>query len=303
MADPASVVVVGSANLDTKLEVQHIPVAGETILSRRRSVSPGGKGANQAAAAAAAGARVKFIGAIGDDEHGRIAVRNLSSWGVDLSSLQVLARVPSGEAHLIVAESNAENLIVVSPGANEHLSPAHVARALETDRSTVLLTQLETPLTVLEVCAEHRGSQWRILNPAPVAPAFELRSLLRGFNLLVPNRMELAHLAGSAEPRSLEEVRACTRRIDFDGAIVVTLGSAGAALFPQRDSSPVVIPPPPVRPVDTTGAGDVFCGHLARELAEHGDLERAVRAAVHASALSTELPYAQLLARPLGVSA
>ena len=297
MTDLPAVTVVGSVNLDTKLEVPHVPVAGETILSTRRSVSPGGKGANQAAAAAASGAVVRFVGAVGDDAHGRAAVANLRDLGVDLSGLQVLADAPSGEATVIVGERDGENLIIVHPGANARLDPGHVERFLMAGDARVLLTQLETPLSVLRACAAHPAPAWRILNPAPATGAPELRELLAGFNVLVPNRSELARLAGRPEPESLEEVRAGVAALGFAGTVIVTLGARGAALFVEPGAPPLLVPPPPVTPVDTTGAGDVFCGTLARELAEHEGLERAVRAAVRASALSTELPHAQTVAR------
>lgn len=303
MRDDATVTVVGSVNLDTTLLVPRIPVAGETVLSPSRSTSPGGKGANQAAAAAAAGAQVQFIASIGDDEHGVIAVENLRAWDVDLSALQVFDDVPSGEAYVVLAESDAENLIIVSPGANSRLDPHEVARILESTDHAVLLTQLETPLDVLRACAASSSAAWRILNPAPVAATTQLLPLLDSFNVLVPNRAELGLLVGNDEPRSLDSVREYVAKLSFNGAVVVTLGAAGAALFLDCEASPLLIPPPTVQPVNTTGAGDVFCGYLAHELASHGDLEQAVGAAVCASALSTEVPHAQLQAHLSEVTA
>lgn len=288
------VTIVGSINLDTTFEVDELPAAGETVLSHRRRIAPGGKGANQAVAAAAAGAKVRLIGAIGDDPEGQAALVNLRAWQVDLSDLQVCADTPSGQAHVLVASRDAENLIVVSPGANLSLTTSHVASALQHARSRVLLTQLETPLDVLELCATTEHADWRVLNPAPMHSPELLLPLLTGFNLLVPNRSEVARLSGKAEPRTLDEVAACVASIPFAHPIVVTLGADGAAIFTDRDSEALHLPPPRVDPLDTTGAGDVFCGVLAHGLAAHGILERAVQDAVTSSALSTLQAGAQL---------
>ncbi|UOQ56112.1 PfkB family carbohydrate kinase [Leucobacter allii] len=296
--DRPAVAVVGSVNLDTTVRVPHIPTAGETILASDTASSPGGKGANQAAAAAAAGAAVRFIGAIGADAVGEAAVAGLRAFDVDLSELQTVAHAPSGAATVVVAD-DAENLIIVTSGANDHLDPDLVAAALDRRAGPVLLTQLETPLAVLAECGRARAFAWRILNPAPISADPGLRPLLAGFTLLVPNRTELAQLAGLPVPRTIAEVSACVAALGFDGDVVVTLGADGAALYPAgggaAPEAPRTFAPPPVRAIDTTGAGDVFCGTLASGLAAHGDLERAVADAVEASARSTELPRAQLV--------
>lgn len=297
--DMPSVTVVGSVNLDTTVRVPHIPVAGETILAVGATTSPGGKGGNQAAAAAAAGSAVRFIGAVGTDSVGDAALAGLRAFGVDLDALQRVEGVPSGSATVVVAD-NAENLIIVSPGANAHLDPGAVEQALSSDPGGVLLTQLETPLPVLAACGAAPFTR-RILNPAPISRDPRLHELLAHFTLLVPNRTELAQLTDHAVPRTIDAVRACVAALNFSGDVVVTLGADGAAIFPASRAAsdsivrpPQVVAPPSVTPIDTTGAGDVFCGTLARELAEHDDLERAVVAAVEASAHSTEIARAQL---------
>lgn len=293
MPESPDVIVVGSVNLDTTLRVPHIPQAGETILSAPRTQAPGGKGANQAAAAAAVGAAVHFVAAVGDDGVAEVALANLTGFSVDLAHVQRHPAAPTGAATVIVSD-DAENMIIVDPGANDRLDPHHVAEALRKVSSRVLLAQLEIPLDVVEVCAAHTGTRWRILNPAPMSPAPELRELLHGFNVLVPNRTELAQLAGRPEPVSFAEVRDCVAALGFGGTVVVTLGAEGAALFPEGGADPLLVAPPPVAPVNTTGAGDVFSGVLAHGLAGHGDLVEAVRAAVRASAASTKLPESQL---------
>lgn len=293
MSADATVTVVGSTNLDTTLRVPHMPVAGETVISNGREHSPGGKGANQAAAAAAAGARVRFIAAIGDDELAPLATENLVRLGVDLSGLERIATAPTGTAILLVAE-DAENMIVVDSGANRELDADHVTRNLAQGRTRVILTQLETSLNIAEVCAHHADAPWRILNPAPMLREPGLPRILPSFNVLVPNRTELAQLVDRPVPGTLDEVVDCVRDLGFAGAVVVTLGAEGAVVFDSREADPVHIPPPSVSAVDTTGAGDVFCGVFASELAQHDDLHRSARAAVVASARSTEHSGAQV---------
>lgn len=294
MAESRRVAIVGSINVDTTLHVPHIPVAGETILSSGRMVSPGGKGANQATAAAAAvGSAVRFIGAIGRDEAGDLATANLRAAGIDLSGVQRIAEEPTGTAVLVVA-ADAENLIVVDPGANSHLDPAHVSAQLETYTPAVVLTQLEIPLSAAEACGTYAGARWRILNPAPMPRGLRLDSLLDHFNILIPNRTELAQLAGRDQPRTITEVAACVAALPFDGMVIVTLGSEGAVLFTAPSAQPTAIAPPRVHAIDTSGAGDVFCGVFASQLAAEEDVQLAVREAVRVSALSTEHRGAQI---------
>lgn len=294
MPDTGVLTVVGSANIDTTLRVSRIPTAGETILSRERRVSPGGKGANQATAAAAAGHLVRFIGATGSGEDAVLALTNLRAVGVDVSGVQEIEGEATGAAVIVVAE-DAENLIVVDPGANGHLHAAHVREHLMASRTDVVLTQLETPVDVAQVCASFHDATWRILNPAPMTAALSPRELLNGFNVVIPNRTELSQLVGRPEPTSLSMVVEYVRELAFPGVVVVTMGVDGAALFPPDADRPTVFAPPPVRPVDTSGAGDVFCGVFAGEMALNGDLHRAVEEAVRMSALSTERHGAQLI--------
>lgn len=291
-----TVTVVGSANVDTTLRVPRLPGAGETILSSQQLVSPGGKGANQAAAAAWHGAEVSFVGATGTDPAAVTALANLRALGVDVAGVAALPGAATGSAVLLVAE-DAENVIIVSPGANHALEPAHVARALSAGTARVLLTQLETPLSVLAECATHSEIPWRILNPAPTQLDGGFTAVLDRFNVLVPNRTELGQLARRPEPRTLQDVAECVAALGFGGTMIVTLGAAGAAVFTRgAHGAPDVIAPPAVAPVDTSGAGDVFCGVLAAELAAHDDVLRAARAAVAISAASTERRGAQLAA-------
>lgn len=293
MAEAGRIAVVGSVNVDTTFHLPHIPAAGETVLSFEQLVSPGGKGANQAMAATVTGGDVRFIGAIGADAAGELATANLRASGVDPSGIRRVAERPTGTAVVLVA-ADAENLIVVDPGANAQLDGAHVAAELEAYRPTVVLTQLEIPFAVTEICAAYADAKWRILNPAPIPHGVRIESLLSSFNVLIPNRSELAQLAGYDEPRTIADVAACVTALPFDGVVIVTLGADGAAIFATPSATPTVIAPPLVQPIDTSGAGDVFCGVFASQLGAEEDIHSAVDEAVRMSALSTERRGAQL---------
>lgn len=290
------VVVVGSANLDTTLRVPTVPVAGQTLLATSTAQTPGGKGANQAVAAAAAGAVVHFVGAVGDDDAGHRMRENLRARGVDDTGVAVLAEHPTGTATVIVEDSG-ENVIVVSLGANAELTGEHVEAALAQVSAPVLLCQLEVPLATVRAAARASAQRTVVLNPAPMAPAEELVGLLDLVDVLVPNQSELAALAGTPVPTTLDEVRDAVTRLALPGAVVVTLGAQGAAVLAPGSTDPVHVPAPAVETVDTSGAGDVFCGVLARALSQGDELLDAVREAVELAAQSTRYPGAQLPAQ------
>lgn len=288
--------MVGSVNVDTTLHVPHIPVVGETILSTSSATAPGGKGANQAAAAAVAGGDVGFVAAVGDDRGAHVGTANLARLGMDLAGVQEVPAARTGTATILVSPAG-DNVIVVDSGANALLMPETVTAALRRERARAVLTQLETPLLVAAACGAHTAVRWRILNPSPIPPGVDLSGVMRGFTTLVPNRTELAQLAGRPVPETIDDVASCVASLGFGGDVVVTLGADGAAVFEADGDAPTVCRPPAIEVRDTTGAGDVFCGTLAAELAAHDDLARAVRAAVAASARSTRFPGAQLLAQ------
>lgn len=293
MSTHADVIVIGSANLDTTLRVARVPVAGETLLASGSSVTPGGKGANQAVAAAATGGRVRFIGALGRDAAGETVQRSLRGHGVDISAVQLLEQTPTGTATVIVDDSG-ENVIVVNPGANGCLSVGRVQQTLAGLDAPVVLCQLEVPLETVRAAAEGSAERTFVLNPAPMMPAGELAPLLAMTDVLVPNQSELAQLTGRQVPQTLEEVTDCVGRLDYRGAVVVTLGAQGAAVFKTVDADAVHVPAPAVQTVDTSGAGDVFCGVLAHELSQGGDLVDATHRAVVVAAESTTFPGAQM---------
>lgn len=272
------VVVVGSANVDLAVDVPRPPKAGETVLGGRLRRSPGGKGANQAVAAAyAGGADTTFVGALGEDEGADLLLVSLGGAGVR-TDLVERADAPTGTAFITVAPDG-ENAIVVAPGANDHVAigAAQAERIAEAD---VVLAQLEIPLDVVAAAAAaKKHGAWMILN---AAPSRELQdSLWEVLDLLVVNEHEAADLAG--EPEKL------LKRVP---AVVVTLGGEGCVVL-RRDREPVRIPGIPVDVVDTTGAGDTFCGVLAAALAQGEDLPEAAKRASVAGALAVTRPGAQ----------
>lgn len=290
--------VVGSINEDTTLRVPTLPLGGETVMSTSRTNSLGGKGANQAAAAAALGARVAFVGAVGGDAAGRAAIKSLDARGIDMSRVAVSDDTATGAAILLI-DDDGENLIVVHAGANADLREADVTTAIAELAPAITLGQLEIPLPCLMAASRASNSVSGglfLLNPAPMPDdrqaLSELAGLLPLVDILLPNRSELGRLAGRPTPATLSEVRDCVESLAFDGAVVVTLGSEGALVRDRGAYSSV--PPVPVDAIDTSGAGDVFCGVLAHRLASGDSLADAVARANQAAALSTTKPGAQV---------
>ncbi|WP_409180003.1 ribokinase [Amycolatopsis sp. VS8301801F10] len=274
------VVVVGSANVDLVVDVPRQPGGGETVLGGDLRRSPGGKGANQAVAAAlAGGAETTFLGAFGADDGAEFLLASLNKAGV---RTDLVSRVDSatGTAFIMVSPDG-ENSIVVAPGANSRLSlgEAQLERIAAAD---VVLAQLEIPLEAVAAAAAARRSGARmVLNAAPSRPLPEL-----DLDVLIVNEHEAADLAGvSAAPEEL--ARILRQRAP---SVVITLGAAGCVVA-EREI--VQLPGFPVSPVDTTGAGDTFCGVLAAALAEGRPLREAAERAGAAAALAVTRPGAQ----------
>ena len=282
------VAVVGSANLDLVVEVETIPVAGETVLGGDLRLIPGGKGANQAVAAARLGRRVAMIGRVGDDDAGRTLRSAMDSAGVDTASLLTTEDAPSGTA-LIAVGADGDNAIVVSPGANGRLSSADVEGATGVlAAADVVLLQLEVPLEAVSAAVRGAGGTV-VLNPAPAPATMLPPDLLDRVDVIVPNQTELATMAGHAGLSPIGEVDpetavALARGLPI-AAAVVTLGAAGAIVVTPTDATHV--PAPAVVPVDTTAAGDAFCGALADALVGGADLVAATKWAVRVGAAAT----------------
>lgn len=283
------VAVVGSANLDLVVEVDTIPLVGETVLGGDLRRIPGGKGANQAVAAARLGRQVAMIGRVGADEGGSILRDALDGDGVDTAHLLTTDDVPNGVA-LISVGADGDNAIVVSPGANGRVSPADVDAADTTlESAAVTLLQLEVPLDAVAAAAARAGGTV-ILNPAP-APADPLpMELLADVDVLVPNQTELATLAGHDGPVDRTVAAELAGRLP-SRSVIITLGAEGALVV--LDGEATHVPAPVVSPVDTTAAGDSFCGALADGLVRGLDLVDATRWAVRVGAATTQRPGAQ----------
>jgi ribokinase len=274
----AAVVVVGSVNADLVVSVRELPRPGETVSGGTFARHGGGKGANQAVAAARLGARVLFVGAIGNDDLGEEALKQLADEGVDVSKAIRLDDIPTGVA-LIVVDERGENQIAVASGANAALTGEHVEQALGLAGSGVVLLGHEVPVEAVAAGARAaRAAGWQaILNPAP---ARQLIDDLDGV-ILTPNADEARRLTGEPDPEAA--ARALSERTG--APVLVTLGADGALLM--RDGHAERVPAPAVAVVDTTGAGDTVNGALAAELAAGRDLRDAVRFALAAAALST----------------
>lgn len=281
-----AVAVVGSLNLDVTMRVGRLPGPGETVLSKHPAVTaPGGKGANQAAAAAAFGAAVLMVGRVGDDEAGRALLADLARRGVQVSGVAASAGARTGSATIAVDPAG-ENIILVDPGANGLLTDADVGGAGLAGVDAVLV-QLEVPEpAVLAALQAATGPALAILNPAPAAAVPS--DVLALADVLVPNLSELASLTGAARPADLDGVARLAAALAGTAAadVVVTLGSAGALVVPRQGGIAQVVAPQ-VGTVDATGAGDSFCGALAVLLSDGAGLTDAVRIAVAAAAIST----------------
>ncbi|MBC9821030.1 PfkB family carbohydrate kinase [Terrabacter sp. MAHUQ-38] len=279
-----SVVVVGSVNLDVSVTVDRLPAPGETLLGGTVRRSGGGKGANQAVAAArAGGARTAMVGAVGDDPDGAALRASLESDGIDCSCLTTSAS-PTGTA-LITVDRSGENTIVVAAGANDDVRLDDAAAAL-VRAADVVLAQLEIPQpTVLAAARARRPDALLVLNAAPYAAVDA--DLLAAVDLLVVNEHEALGL--SAAPTVDEAVQSLLESVP---AVLVTLGAAGARLD-RRGGRTTVVPAPRVDAVDTTGAGDTFCGVLGAALARGDDDLSALRLASAAASVAVEGKGAQ----------
>ncbi|GAB4567674.1 MAG: ribokinase [Anaerolineae bacterium] len=276
------VVVVGSSNTDMIVQADRLPRPGETVLGGDLVMAAGGKGANQAVAAARLGAQVAFVARVGNDMFGAEAIERFRREGLDVSHVVRDPEAPSGVA-LIVVEPGGQNIIAVAPGANARLSPDDVAAAREVFVGAgVVLLQLEVPVeTVLAAAQAGRQAGARvILNPAP-APSGPLPDeIWASVDIVTPNETEAAALTGADAPE--DAARALLAR--GVGIVIVTLGAEGA-LVATRDGMQRM-PGFPVQAVDATAAGDAFNGALAVALARGDDLDVAVRYAHAVAAIS-----------------
>ncbi|MFF0724500.1 ribokinase [Streptomyces sp. NPDC004134] len=280
----ATLAVFGSVNMDLVAYAATAPLRGETVSGREFRTVPGGKGANQAVAAARAGGAVTMIGAVGADAFGGELRAALDGAGVDTAGLRT-APGASGTAHIVV-DDDGGNSIVVVPGANGTVTGLAPGDDERIAAAGTLLLQLELPIDGVVAAAEAaRGHGVRtVLTPAPARPL--PGRLLAATDLLVPNEHEAAALTGRSDPH-----QAAAALLEQVPEVVVTLGGAGS-LYAARGQEPVVVPALAVRAVDTTAAGDTFVGALCVAYAEGRPMPAALAWAAAAAALAVQRPGA-----------
>lgn len=289
------IIVIGSSNTDMVIRCSRLPRPGETVLGGSFMMNHGGKGANQAVAAAKLGGDTVFIGKVGDDVFGHQTVEMLTSLGIDTRFLCVSATEPSGVALINVDEHTAENSISVASGANGAIRPADIDAAEEVIASaSLILMQLEIPIDTVTYAAKmaKRHGVTVVLNPAP-APSEPLpEELLENVDIIIPNKTEAEVITGIAIDTPQDELRAI-RSLHSKGisTVIFTLGSKGALLCQNGDCEEV--PSFKVKAVDTTAAGDTFCGALCVGLSEGKEVRPAMIFANQAAAISVTRKGAQ----------
>ncbi len=277
--------VVGSVNMDLVFRTPRMPAVGETLHGHEFRQIPGGKGANQAVAAARQGADVRFIGAVGDDGFGDFSQQSLSTDGISLTHLSRIPGVATGVAGILV-EDNGSNSIVLAAGANASLTPAHIDAAAADIRSAqILLCQLETPLnTVTQAIATARAAGVKvILNPAPAQDLSP--ELLAQVDYLILNETEAGQLSGIAVTDNASAQAASEKLLSMGvGQVLLTMGGHGAQITQAGLSQ--FIPAIRVDVVDTTAAGDTFVGAFAVGIANGLSLLEASQEAQYTAALT-----------------
>jgi ribokinase len=274
------VTILGSANLDVVFSVARIPRPGETLIAERADRYPGGKGLNQAVAAARAGATTTFVGALGRDDNGDLLADTMATAGI-AGDLVRRESEPTGQAFIVV-DGSGENTIIVASGANATITRLTDEENAAIAASSVLLMQLELPLATIEAAAEF-GRGRGVITVLNAAPARELPlAMLENLDYLIVNEHEVCLIGGSDD---LETASAALARLTT--RLVVTLGSNGSVLYDGGVES-ARIPARPVTAIDTTGAGDAYCGAFAAAIAEGVEFAAAARFATAAAALSVQ---------------
>lgn len=283
--EKASILVAGSSNTDMVIKTPHLPAPGETVLGGTFFMNAGGKGANQAVAAARLGGAVTFMAKVGDDIFGRQAVQSFKEEGINTSYVLTDALHPSGVA-LITVDEKGENCIAVAGGSNNALMPADIESMGDIiTGADIILMQLEIPVETVNYIAA-LGTQYNktvILNPAPACTLSN--ELLKNITIITPNQTEAEMLTGikvDDEASALEAAKAM--RYKGIQHVIITLGAEGALVYNHGEHH--LVQPPKVTAVDTTAAGDVFNGALAVGLAEGMDIFEAAAFACKAAAIS-----------------
>jgi ribokinase len=290
MSAAPKITVVGSLNVDHTLRVPRIPAPGETLTSSSMLTCFGGKGANQAVAAARAGGEVSMIGCVGQDAFGTQYLDHLQCEGVNTSGV-LRTETPTGSAFIAV-DDRGENTIIVNPGANHEITPQDIdEHAVLIRESAALLLQLECPLTVVKRAAEvaRKAGVRIVINPSPWMADFITAAI--PVDVLIVNENEAAKLLGKPLQLAIQDIEGALQNTGC--AVLVITRGADSTLALSLDHGLIEITPPKVTPVDTVGAGDSFAGALAVALGEGTSLDAALRFANAAGALATQKAGAQ----------
>ena len=288
---PKTILVIGSSNTDMTAKTAELPRPGETVLGGVFTMGAGGKGANQAVAAQRLGGKVKFICKVGKDMFGDNSIAQYEKEGLDTSGI-LRSNLPSGVA-LIYVDSHAENCIVVASGANGDLTEEDIEKSRkDLEGCDILLLQLESPIPSVLKAAKiaHQAGKTVVLNPAPACPLPE--EIFRNIDLFIPNETELSTFSG-IEVKDVESAQKAAAAMQAKGVgkLIVTMGSKGALICEGGPS--VFVPAHKVKAVDTTAAGDTFCGALCVAISEGKSLKEAAEFACAASALTVQKMGAQ----------
>ena len=286
------IIIIGSSNTDMIVNLSHLPEPGETVLGGKFSTAPGGKGANQAVAAARAGGNITFITRVGDDNFGQEAVKGFVKDNINVDYIIKDHEIPSGVA-MICVDKNGRNSIAVASGANMKLSPDDIIKVKDVIASAdYLVMQLEIPLETVEKTASiaKENGVSVILNPAPAQVLNN--ELLQNVDILTPNEIEAESIAG-IKVDSIENAEKASEILYQKGVktVIITLGSRGVYIY--SDDYKGIVEGFKVEAVDTTAAGDTFNGALSVALAEGRTIEEAAKFANAAAALSVMKPGAQ----------
>jgi ribokinase len=285
------ILVIGSSNTDMVVKTDELPLPGETKLGGTFFMNPGGKGANQAVAAARLGGNVTLVTKLGDDIFGRQTLEGLKKENIDTNYVFFDESNPSGTA-LIIVNAAGENCIVVAPGANANLFPADIEKVENLRDAGIILLQLEIPMDTINYVAKLAkvNKQKLILNPAPAQKLND--ELLRGLYLITPNETEAFDLTGILVKDETSASAAADVLLKKGVKnVIITLGREGA--FFQNDQLKIKINAPVVEPIDTTAAGDTFNGAITVALTENMEWDKAIRFAVRAASISVTRMGAQ----------
>jgi ribokinase len=290
----AKIVVIGSSNTDMVVSSPKMPVPGETVMGNEFNIIPGGKGANQAVAAARANGKVTFIAKVGNDDFGRNAIAGYKADKINTDHIFVDPINPTGIAVIIVEETTGQNSIVVASGANGNLLVEEIKGIKEVIiRADIVLMQLEIPLDVvynaLKICKKQNVKT--ILNPAPATHLSD--AMLSLVDIITPNESEI-HILTGVNPKGEKDIRKAAAKLleKVNDSVIVTLGDKGV-YFVSKSGEHGFVPTTKVNAVDTTAAGDVFNGYLATAIADGKSYKESISLANKAAAISVTIKGAQ----------